>query len=182
MGVKRVEYQIIGRYMNGTEVTAYHLMSLESGKSGRYTREQVVFLVGRGQVTNCTGQLYQDKVLLRGNGCSLEDLPVQQEDGSLRNSEQLGHIRKGTTGTEAMQQLILIGCFVKGRNTVGYRVRNAGGGEATLNREELLELARNGQIGNARVQQYNGKPILKGVGCDLKKLPRVDVTQQALAN
>lgn len=49
----KIQYSIVGRYMNGTEVTGYHLQSIETGKAGKFTREQVIFLVGRGQVTNC---------------------------------------------------------------------------------------------------------------------------------
>ena len=97
MAAKRTEYQIVGRYMNGSEVTGYHLQSIEQGKSGRYTREQVVYLVGRGQVTNCTGQIYQDKVILRGNGMSLDDLPVKYEDGDTRNMDKVGKVRRGTS-------------------------------------------------------------------------------------
>ena len=43
--------------MDGKEVTGYHLHSMETGKSGRYSRDQVAYLVGRGQVTNCEGQI-----------------------------------------------------------------------------------------------------------------------------
>ena len=57
--------------MDGADVTGYHLQSIESGKSGRFTKGQVCFLVGRGQITNCTAQLYKEDVLLRGNGMSL---------------------------------------------------------------------------------------------------------------
>lgn len=46
----RITYQIVGRYMDGKEVTGYHLQSMDTGKSGRHTREQVVFLVGKGQI------------------------------------------------------------------------------------------------------------------------------------
>ena len=58
----KILYQIVGRYMNGSEVTGYHLQSMETGKQGKYTKEQTIFLVGRGQVTNCSGQIYQDKL------------------------------------------------------------------------------------------------------------------------
>ena len=177
MGAKRTEYQIVGRYMDGKEVTAYHLQSLESGKSGRYTKEQVCYLVGRGQVTNCSGQIYQDKVLLRGVGISLEDLPVQQEDGKLSRTDGVGHVRRGATAADAMTQVMLVGVIVNGRNVVGYVVQNAGGGQSRISREDLLAQAKAGRVGNARVQMYNGQVILKGVNCDLKSLPRYDANQ-----
>lgn len=172
MGAKRTEYHIVGRYMDGKEVTAYHLQSLDTGKAGRYTREQVAYLVGRGQVTNCEGQIYQDKLLLRGKGISLEDLPVQQENGDLSRTDNLGKIRRGTNTNDALTQVMIVGSIVRGRNVLGYVIQNAGGGQAKVERDRLIELARAGRVGNARVQMYNGKPILKGVDCDLSQLPK----------
>ena len=175
MGAKRTEYQIVGRYMSGKEVTAYHLQSLETGKNGKYTREQVAFLVGRDQVSNCEGQIYKDKVILRGKGMSLEDLPIQQEDGTLSRTDSIGKVRKGTEAKDALTQVIIVGSLVRGRNVLGYVVQNAGGGQKNLKRQDLLQLARDGRVGNARVQMYNGNYILKGVGCDLSQLPKKEV-------
>lgn len=175
MGAQRVQYQIVGRYMDGKEVTGYHLLSLETGKAGRYSREQVAYLVGRDQVTNCEGQIYKDKLLLRGVGISLDSLPVQQEDGELTRTANIGKVRKGTSAQDAMTQVIIVGSLVKGRNTVGYIIKNAGGGQTSIDRNKLLELARAGRVGNARVQMYQGKPILKGVNCDLSTLPKQEV-------
>lgn len=172
MGARRTEYQIVGRYMDGKEVTAYHLQSLDSGKAGRYTREQVAYLVGRGQVTNCEGQIYQDKLLLRGKGISLEELPVQQENGDLTRADSLGKIRRGTNAHDALTQVMIVGSLVRGRNVLGYIIQNAGGGQAKVERDKLIEMARAGRVGNARVQMYNGKFILKGVDCDLSQLPK----------
>ena len=175
MGAKRTEYQIVGRYMDGKEVTGYHLQSMETGKSGRYTREQVAYLVGREQITNCVGQIYQDKVLLRGKGMSLEDLPVQQEDGTLKRTESVGKIRRGTTASDAMEQWMIVGTIKSGKNTVGYVVQNAGCGIKRVKRNQVIDLARDGKIGNARVQMYNGRELLRGVGVNLDELPTENV-------
>lgn len=175
MGAKRTQYQIVGRYMDGKEVTGYHLQSLDTGKSGKYNKEQVCFLVGRDQVTNCEGQIYQDKVLLRGKGISLDDLPVQQENGSLSRTDNIGRVRRGTSASDAMTQVVIVGSVVRGRNVLGYVIQNAGGGKTQVERDKLLELARAGRVGNARVQMYQGRMILKGVGVDLSQLPKVEV-------
>ena len=74
-----------------------------------------------------------------------------------------------------MTQLMIVGVLVRGRNVMGYVVQNAGGGTTQVDRNKLLEAARAGRIGNARVQMYQGKPILKGVNCDLSALPRQEV-------
>lgn len=171
MAAKRTEYQIVGRYMDGKEVTAYHLQSIDTGKSGRYTREQIIYLVGRGQITNCVGQLYQDKVILRGNGMNLDDLPVQYEDGKSRNMDKLGRVKKGTDTADAMTQFMIIGTIKCGRNTVGYTIQNVGCGIKKLKREQVLELAEQGKIGNARVQNHKNRKILRGINCNIDKLP-----------
>ena len=171
MAAKRTEYQIVGRYMDGKEVTAYHLQSIDTGKSGRYTREQIIYLVGRGQVTNCTGQLYQDKVILRGNGMNLDDLPVQYEDGKSRNMDKLGRVKKGTDVADAMTQFMIIGIIKYGRNTVGYTLQNAGYGIKRFKRDQVIELAEQGKIGNASIQNYRDRKILRGINCNLAELP-----------
>lgn len=171
MGAKRTEYQIVGRYMDGKEVTAYHLQSIETGKAGRYSREQVAYLVGRDQITNCVGQIYQDKLLLRGKGMSLEDLPVQQENGTLSRTDNIGKVRRGTSASDAMEQFLIVGTIKSGRNTVGYVIQNAGCGLKRVKRQQVIELAKDGKIGNARVQNYQGNELLRGVGCNLDELP-----------
>lgn len=178
----KLEYQIVGRYMNGKSVTGYHLQCLTNdGKNGKYTKEQVCFLVGRGQITNCSGQLYKDQVLLRGEGISLEDLPVQQEDGRMSRTEAVGKVRRGATAADVMTQLLLAKTITHGRNVIGYVVTNAGGGTNNVARAQILELAKAGRIGNARYQESNGKPILRGVGINLNELPTVTAEELGLA-
>ena len=172
MAAQRIQYQMVGRYMNGKEVTGYHMQSMETGKAGRYTREQVIYLVGRDQVTNCTGQLYQDKVLLRGRGMNIEDLPVQYENGDFKNTENIGKVRRGTSAADAMTQYMITKSITDGRRVVAYEVTNAGGAHKDIPRDDLIRLAGEGRIGNARVQNYNGHVLLRGVNCNLDDLPK----------
>lgn len=176
MAGKRVQYQIVGRYLNGTEVTGYHLQSIDTGKAGKYTREQVCYLVGRDQVTNCTGQIYQDKVLLRGKGISLEDLPAVNEKGNTKNMDK---VPKKSTVEQAIERFRIVGSLKDGRNTVGYVIQNAGGGTAKITRDQTIELISQGKIANARVQNYNGKVLIRGVGCSLDELPSQQINGQA---
>lgn len=180
MAGKRMEYQIVGRYMDGKEVTGYHLQSLDTGKAGRYSREQVAYLVGRGQISNCEGQIYKDKLLLRGVGVSLDDLPVQQEDGRMTRTSGVGKIRRGTSGADAMTQLMIVKVIASGRNVLGYVLQNAGGGTTNISRAKVMELAKAGRIGNARYQESNGKPILRGVGVNLNALEVITPEQAGI--
>lgn len=173
----KILYQIVGRYMDGKEVTGYHLQSMDTGKNGRYTREQVAFLVGKGQVTNCQGQIYQDKLILRGIGVSLDDLPVKQENGEVSRTAIVGKVRKGATAADVMTQFVIVGCITNGRNTVGYIIRNAAGQTKQISREDALRLSKDGKVGNARVQEYNGRILLRGVGVNLNELPVTQVNK-----
>lgn len=172
---KRVEYQIVGRYMSGKEVIAYHLYSSETGKGGRYTKEQVCLLVGRGQVVNCDGQIYKDKVILRGIGVSLDSLPVQQDDGTITRTGSIGRVAKGTDGGQAMEQVLIQKAIINGRYTVGYIVSNSAGRLSRVSREQAFELAKNSRIGNARYQESNGKPIIRGVGINLNEIESISL-------
>lgn len=78
MGAARLQYRIVGKYTNGREVSAYHL-SCSNGKSVRVSKEQLYYLVGRGQVTNADGQIYQDKVILKGIGENLDKIPSKKD-------------------------------------------------------------------------------------------------------
>lgn len=177
MAGRRVQYQIVGRYMDGTSVTGYQMQSIETGKSGKFTREQAAFLVGRGQVTNCDASIYQDKIIFKGIGISLESLPIIR-DGKVSNTDRIGHVRKDVTPEQAVNQLMISGVIVSGRNTVGYVIRNAGGQEKKIKREDCLKLASQNRLGNARIQNYNGKVILRGVGVNLNELPVINVGKE----
>lgn len=172
MGARRVQYQIVGRYMKGKEVTGYHLQSLETGKQGKYSKEAVAYLVGRDQITNCKAQIYNNELLLRGEGISLESLPVQYEDGSAKNLSGLGHIRRGTEASEAMTQVMVVG-ICKAHKT--YIVSNVAGAKMEINKAQLIDLAQQGKVGNARVQMYQGKTLLRGINCDFRNLPDMQI-------
>lgn len=177
MAGRRVQYQIVGRYMDGTSVTGYQMQSIETGKSGKFTREQAAFLVGRGQVTNCDASIYQDKIIFKGIGVSLESLPIIR-DGKVSNTDRIGHVRRDVTPEQAVNQLMISGVIVSGRNTVGYVIRNAGGQEKKIKREDCLKLASQNRLGNARIQNYNGKVILRGVGVNLNELPVINIGKE----
>lgn len=173
---KRTEYVLVGRYMDGRRVTGYHLQDISTGKNGQYSVDQFAYLVGRGQVTNCTGQIYQDTVLYRGaNGTEINSLPVQHADGSLSRADGAGHLRKGDTAQDAMNKLMLVGKIVQGRNTVGFVVRNMGGQTKNLSYNDTFELVRAGRVGNAKAQMYEGKPLIKGNGVNLNELPVMEM-------
>ena len=89
-----------------------------------------------------------------------------------------GPARRDVTPEQAVNQLMISGVIVSGRNTVGYVIRNAGGQEKKIKREDCLKLASQNRLGNARIQNYNGKVILRGVGVNLNELPVINIGKE----
>lgn len=55
--------------------------------------------------------------------------------------------------------------------SAGYVLQNAGCGIKKVKRDQVIRLAQQGKIGNARVQNHKGTVILRGIGCSLDELP-----------
>lgn len=171
------KYSIIGRYAQGREIVAFELANLSTNVHQRYTVNQVAYLVGRGSVLNCQGQIYNGKVLFRGVGCSLDQLPTVMEkpaeelngaEAPIKNTENIsGPARRNATNDQLMGQMTLV-ARVKveetSKKTLGYDFKNVGGTTGTLWRGEVLKAAREGKVTNARVNSANGKEILRSRG------------------
>ena len=167
-----LKYTIVGRYMDGTNVVGYHLLSNDGNGARRFSREQVIYLVGRGHVANCKGQIYKEEVLLRGVGISLNNLPViDEKTGNMRNTENIGRIPRGATNDQALSQFNIVARIVEGNRNIGFIVRNAGGVEKKISRANVEKLASELLIGNARVQNYGGSKILRLINGKLEDLP-----------
>lgn len=87
MSRARTQYKLVGRYLNGNDTKYYGLVS-EDDKQVKYTSEQMAFMVGRGQVVNVGAQVYQGKLLFRGQNCDIKNLPTIQ----LRKDKDTGKI------------------------------------------------------------------------------------------
>ena len=77
MARQRTQYRLAGRYLRGNDTVYYGLVTVD-GKEVRATEEVMAYYVGRDQVINVKAQLYKDKVLFRGIGCEIRDLPTIQ--------------------------------------------------------------------------------------------------------
>ena len=83
MARQRTQYKLAGRYLRGNDTIYYGLITAD-GKEVRATEEVMAYYVGRDQVINVKAQLYKDKVLFRGIGCEIRDLPTIQLDNSVK--------------------------------------------------------------------------------------------------
>lgn len=167
MSVLNKTYRIVGRSMNGTNVTGYYLQDAQSGNKSSYcTREQLIFMLGRGQIQNAEGQLCNNRVLIRGKGVNLDSLPVRYENtardakGTNENSDKVNIVRIIVDSND-------------NRIIVGYTIVNSRGIMENVDRNTAVELAKQNRLGNARCQVYKGNYIIRGSGVDLGKLPRI---------
>lgn len=175
------KYIVTGRYMNGTEVSGYHLVTNSGDEHKKVTREQFIFMLGKGLIANCTGQVYGNQVIIRGTNISIGDLPiVDDKTGKVRKPDDKTNVRpKKGEMLQILDQLTLTGRLMFGRDNVGFEVKNHGGQVRRLPREEVIKLADEKLISNATVQNLNenGKvrKILRGAGIDLRDLATIQV-------
>jgi len=156
-------YYIIARYMDGVRVVGYEVESVE-GHRDRMTKRQVEELALNKQIINCTAQKYtnpkknKETVVLKGVGCKLSDLPT------IRLNKKSGEIDK---------RGVIVARIVDGKNTVSYAIRKYNGEITSVSRDNTMLLARKGALKNARAQRSKGELLMRGVKCDLAKLPIV---------
>lgn len=167
------KYIMTGRYMNGTGVIGYHLVSSSGDEQRKVTREQFIFMLGRDMIANCTGQLSGNQVIIRGvNDFNINDVPIYDEKNKIiRNIEKDAIVKPKNNSEQVLGQLTIIGRITDGRNNIGFVLRNFGGQQIRMPRDEVMALAENKMITNAFVQNYNGKKILRGYKTNLKYIP-----------
>lgn len=166
--MKEARYIVIGRYTEGVSILGYMVQDLATGEKAVLNRKNVEMLALNKNIENVTAQVYNGKVIMKGSNCKLSELPKYDKHGNLITATQ-----KQPTVTE---EIIITDRIGDGKTITGYVVALINNGvkcsEARLSREKVMELARDGKIANARVQMSNGKPVLRGVKCELAKLNR----------
>lgn len=166
-------YEVIGRYMAGKRVEGYMVRDRSTGIAAVVSRNKVEQLALNGNIRNVTAQNYGDRVVLKGIGCKLSEMPNYDINGNLVE----------TGWNEAQKQSFerIVARIVDGRQTVGYVIevvvngRSAGFKE--LSRENTIAMARLNRLSNARAQMSQGRLVLRGVNCELTQLKTVRPAQ-----
>lgn len=181
-----ITYNVVGRYMNGSNVTGYHLLG-SNGNQLPVTKERLIFLIGRGIIDNMRIQVNGTEMIIRGKGVNLNNLPVYDEKRSSfrTNSESQRTANSAVTPKKDINVSLMGQLEIKKRimyrtNCLGYMVVDHSGKERKLSRESVIQLALQKLISNATVQKYSPSPdveklILRGAGCDLASLPALIV-------
>lgn len=182
-------YRVTGRYMTGSTVTGYHLVG-EDGSQVVANKERIIYMIGRGQIENMRLQISGSETILRGKGINLNNLPIYdmnkndfRGNQASQNAASTNVVPKNNSGINPMGQLKIVKRIMYKTNCLGYIVVDHSGNERKLSRRKVIELAIQRLISNAVVQNYTPKDssetqlILRGIGCDISKLPQVTVDQ-----
>lgn len=160
---------VVGRCMNGVRVIGYIAVDNKTRAKLYFDKEQFQNLVINKQVVNCTGQVYEDKIIIKGVNCQLSKLPKFDHNGN--------PIKHKKVREKEDRKLVIVGKITDSKEIVGYRLGYNVNGQINykdIPRKAVLQLARDKKIKNARVQMSNNRMLLRGVGCDLSKLPSVE--------
>lgn len=179
--VKKVKpkkmYQMVARCTDGFKVTGYMLKPSDNSEPAkRFSRQQTYFLIGKKLVVNCDGKISKEGVSLSGIGTKITDLPMLDENGSIRNAEHTGHVRRGDKAEDIINRNMIVGIVKNGRSTDGYILKGAGGATSFCSKDEVYKLAQDRKIGNVSAQMYNGKLLIRSIPGQpsLSSLPIMD--------
>ncbi len=168
---KEHRYMAVGRYIDGVNVLGYLLRDSHTQKVNLIDRKTVENLALNKLIGNITAQLYEGKVILKGVNCKLNTLPSCDHEGNIKSLSQI----KIPLG----DKLVITSRIMNKKNIIGYVIQLMCNGvqvdKKSISREDVLRLAKDGYITNARVQYFNRKPVLRGVNCDLAQLPIIKV-------
>ena len=147
---------VIGRITRGAYVLGYVCEDTQTKQRSLFNKQVFENLVLNKQVINCTGQVYNGLVNLKGIGCKLNQLPRYTEDGTKV-------IVKDEQKSKVAPDLIIVGKLQKGKSVLYYVVSKVNNREQSvkLTRTKIMELARAGRIINAKCQMNGDSEVLR---------------------
>ena len=179
-------YRVTGRYMDGQKIIGYHLVG-EDGSQAQESRDRVIWLIGKGIISNMRIQVGADnEVILRGKGINLNKLPVYDPNkDKYRNTEASQEVANSSVSMKKsniqnaspMGQYKILKRIMFKSKCLGYELQDHSGAITRKKREDVIKLAVEKLISNAIAQRYTRQGssapelILRGVDCDLGKLP-----------
>lgn len=187
-----VIYNVTGRYMDGQRLVAYHLVG-EDGSQAKEPKERVIILIQQGLISNMRLQVGANgEAIIRGKKINLNNLPVYDEgkqqfrhdDISQSAANSSVSVKKSTVdNANPMGQYRILKRIMMKNKCLGYEIQDMSGKITRKKRDDVVKLATQKLIGNAVANRYNGEDgklhiVLRGVDCDLAKLPMLIVNEQ----
>lgn len=159
------KYKLTGRIMDGVKVTDYEVENIANGEHFVLPRHTVEDLALSKLIVNCSAQRHHNRVILKGQGCKLCELPyISRSNGDIQKEKICYSI---------------IGRIVHGKYVIGYSMKRHDTNETfNIQKDKAIRLIRDGKVVNARVQSSNGiGDIVRGIDCDISKLPVLRVNK-----
>lgn len=151
-------YEIIGRVVNGTYVSAYILRDRRNQQIQPINKSIVEQLALNKQIYNCQAQVYDKIVNLKGINCKLSKLPKYDNNGNIIEE------KKNDSQAKKKADLQIIGKVLDGRRVKSYVICSIAdkSKKITLSRTDTLKLVDSGRVLNAKVQRNAGSIVLRG--------------------
>ena len=179
--------RVTGRYMNGTNTIAYHLVGAD-GSQEKANKVRVKFLCDAGLLVNMKYQLNPEKtdIIIRGKGVNLTSLPVYDEAKQKFRDDTVSQVagnsrvnirNSNVAEINQMGQYTILRRIIYKNQCIGYEIQDHSGRITNKKRDQVISLAVQRLISNATVgkntDHNTGKQtmVLRGVGVELKKLP-----------
>lgn len=155
MGNIGARYEILGRIMNGTTVVAYVLYDLIDNTISPVSKQVTEQYALNKQIYNCTAQIYNNTINMKGIQCKLNKLPKYNADCTL--------VRKDTKKKCNISDIMLVGKVQQGRLITDYIVTLMSNPKQHLrvSRNNIMKLARENRIINAKAQLNCGNELLR---------------------
>lgn len=152
-------YKIVGRVMNGTIVKSYVLLDMTNNRLAAIEKEIVEQYALNKQIYNCTAQIYNNIINMKGIDCKLSQLPRYNPDCTLADIKNKKEKSKDTIKPDIM----IVGKIHDGRAITHYVVVCTSEPDRTLKvkKSKVLALAKNNRIINAKSQYNCGELMLR---------------------
>ena len=143
---KNEVYRVTGRYMSGSEVDSYHLVS-NTGKVLIANKAKAILLISRGLVENMRVQYSGADVIIRGKGVNLNTLPIfDLNKEAFRNNGAMPQV--GSTSKTAKQnplsQYKITKRIMYKTSCIGYMLIDTTGHERKVTKAQAHKLAIEG--------------------------------------
>ncbi|MBO5388302.1 MAG: hypothetical protein J6A59_09210 [Lachnospiraceae bacterium] len=164
------QYEIIGRVVDGVQVISYILRDRNSGKHLIMNKSDVDQHAINKNIYNCIGQWYNNKILIKGINCKLNQLDKFDKNGNRIEKVE------AKSKCKVVPTILIVGRVIDGRNIVSYVLKYKDGNSlktATVDKETVVKLASEGKIINVTTQKLGDKIILRSTQehSQLSKLP-----------
>lgn len=163
------QYEIIGRIPNGTYIVGYVLNNRITGEQTMVQKGVVEQLALNKNIYNANAQIYNNVVNLKGINCKISKLPKYYANGELiKDNEKSNKVSKPF--------LRIVGRVQSSREIcayiIEYKDKNNKIARIRVDKDKVINYAKNGYIENAKVQFNGGELMLRGVNEDLTTLKK----------